>query len=553
MNKLLVKVRANNKSNFSIPIEKEVIIDPAKRLSTNSIATGMNGEAIEYNYKQQEFIQISSSGKNCVLIGAAGTGKTTCTKGAIKALIDSSHMPILNAEGHKHLPSGAPGIIIVAFTRRAVNNIRKVQSEDLKFNCMTVHKLLEYAPVYYDTDDPITGETKRTMKFEPFRDASNPLPSSIRTIIVEESSMLSVDLFNEMEAALDHDVQWVFIGDIQQLAPVFGPAILGFKMLEYPIIELTEVYRQALKSPIIRLAHRILSGKVILGKEFDSWKEESPNGSLTIHAWKKKIKDDAAVETLSSFFKKAIHKNIYNPYEDIILIPFNVNCGAIELNKYIANYLAKQRQSITYEVMAGFNKVYFSIGDRVLYDREDAEIVSIETNHAYAGARVQPKSIHLDYWGFNPKMREDLAANHMKDNYDERNVDLILEQVAGDSETRVTQASHEIVVRLLDTGTEVTITKANDIKNLLLAYAITVHKAQGSEWRKVFFILHQSHACMIQRELLYTAVTRAKEELYIICEPESMVNGIRSQKIKGNTLKEKAEYFKGKVLNYSRR
>jgi ATP-dependent exoDNAse (exonuclease V) alpha subunit len=51
---------------------------------------------------------------------------------------------------------------------------------------------------------------------------------------------------------------------------------------------------------------------------------------------------------------------------------------------------------------------------------------------------------------------------------------------------------------------------------------------------------------MIQRELLYTAVTRAREELYVICEADTFVKGIESQKVKGNTLAEKAEWFKGK-------
>jgi ATP-dependent exoDNAse (exonuclease V) alpha subunit len=52
---------------------------------------------------------------------------------------------------------------------------------------------------------------------------------------------------------------------------------------------------------------------------------------------------------------------------------------------------------------------------------------------------------------------------------------------------------------------------------------------------------------MLQRELLYTAVTRAREELYIICEPEMFAKGILSQRVKGNTLAEKAEFFKGKI------
>jgi ATP-dependent exoDNAse (exonuclease V) alpha subunit len=52
---------------------------------------------------------------------------------------------------------------------------------------------------------------------------------------------------------------------------------------------------------------------------------------------------------------------------------------------------------------------------------------------------------------------------------------------------------------------------------------------------------------MLQRELLYTAVTRAKKELYVICEPDAFEKGVRAQRIKGTTLAEKAEYFKGKL------
>ena len=63
-----------------------------------------------------------------------------------------------------------------------------------------------------------------------------------------------------LAAALPHDPQEIFIGDLRQLPPVFGPAILGFKMSLLPVIELTEVYRQALLSPIIRLAHVVVSG-----------------------------------------------------------------------------------------------------------------------------------------------------------------------------------------------------------------------------------------------------------------------------------------------------
>lgn len=521
--------------------DKQVSLEVSLTPASKSVTLGMHGEAITYNTEQQAFINLIGSGKSCVLIGAAGTGKTTCSKGGIAALIASGRVPSLQADGHKYLIDGAPGVLIISYTRRAVNNIRKVQSQDLKDSCITSHKLLEYQPEYYEITDQETGLTKKTMQFLPARCADNPLPDTIRTIIVEEASMLSVELYAEITAALNHEVQWVFIGDIQQLPPVFGSAILGFKMIELPVIELTQVYRQALESPIIRLAHRILSGKPIPVEEYLDWKEPD---KLTLHPWKKKLHADTAALTLAAFFKGAIDNGIYNTDEDMILIPYNKACGTIELNNHIANHLARKRGAYTYEVVAGFNKLYFSIGDKVLYDREDAEIIEITANPAYNGGKYQPSSRTLDYWGHNPKIAEESGF----DSYDEgEDVDFLLAAVAS-SEDRVTQASHKLVVRLLDTATEVTVTKASEVNSLLLAYALTVHKAQGSEWRKVFFCLHQSHATMLQRELLYTGVTRAREELYVICEPESFTKGIVSQKIKGNTLAEKAEFFKGKLL-----
>jgi exodeoxyribonuclease V alpha subunit len=519
--------------------EQIASVDAKKELHT-----GMHGEAITYNHEQAEFIALGKSGQSCVLIGAAGTGKTTCSQGAIEAMLHSGNIPVLQSDGHKHLKAGSPGIIIVAFTRRAVNNSRKVQSEDFKHNCITVHKLLEYQPEYYEIIDPETGMPKKTMSFEPNRNASNPLPSSIHTIIIEEASMLGTSLFLELAAACQHTVQWIFIGDLQQLPPVFGPAILGFKLLELPVVELTEVYRQALESPIIRLAHRVLSGNPIPVEEYASWHVEN---QLTIHPWKKKLSAEHAALTLSAFFKKAVDSGEYDPDKDMILIPFNVNCGTVEVNNNIANHLARQREAVTFEVMAGFNKFYFSAGDKVLYEKEDAEIVSIEVNPAYSGTRVQKESKFLDYWGHNPNAHKERDDFYDRDSNED--VDFLLDSVAGNTgEDRVTLASHIFVLRLLDTEREISISKASEVNTLLHSYALTVHKSQGSEWRKVFFCLHTSHNSMLARELLYTGITRAREELYVICEPESFTKGIVSQRVKGDTLAEKAEFFKGKQI-----
>lgn len=517
-------------------------------LSDNSELTGVNkftGAAISYNEKQLQFVQLASSGESAVLIGAAGSGKTTCMRGVMQELITSGRAGILEADGHKYLRDKTPGIVVVSFTRRAVSNIRKAVANDMKHNCLTIHALLEYEPVYHDIFDASTGESRRTMNFEPTRTYDRPLPQSIKVCVIEEGSMVSVDLFKELKDALPANVQFIFLGDIQQLPPVFGAAILGYKMLELPVVELTEIYRQALESPIIRLAHRILSGVPIALSEYGDWK--FPN-QLTIHPWKKKLSADLALNTIAKFLTVAIEAGAYNPDEDMVLIPFNKSCGTIELNKHIAQFMARKRGEPVWEIIAGFRKEYLSVGDKVLYDKEDAVIVKIAQNPSYDGARPQPEGLRLDYWGYNDATGGD-SSHHISDETESDDIDFLLAQsVAGGSgEDRVRQASHEITIKILETGHEILLNTAGQLNNLLLSFVLTVHKSQGSEFRKVFLMLHQSHATMLSRELLYTAVTRAKEELYIICEPESMTKGINSQRIKGNTLAEKAEYFKGKI------
>jgi exodeoxyribonuclease V alpha subunit len=389
--------------------------------------------------------------------------------------------------------------------------------------------------------DETSGGYKTKMRFEPMRNASNPLPPSIRVIFIEEGSMLGTDLHKLLMDACPHNPQIIYLGDIQQLPPVFGPAILGFKLLELPVVELTEVYRQALESPIISLAHRILSGKPLELEEFPTWKHE---GQMTLHSWKKKISALDATITLGNFFKQAYNKGVYNPDEDTILIPFNKACGTDEVNKIIANHLARTREEVTYQIIAGFQKVHLSVGDKVLYDKEDAIISKIEKNVSYSGILPIAASTTLDYWGYDSSVS---AADNISS---DEELDFILSQVASSesSEERVNKASHKVTVKLMDTEREVELESAGEINSLLLGYALTVHKAQGSEWRKVFLCIHQSHATMTSRELLYTAVTRAREELYVICEPDTFVKGILSQRVKGNTLEEKAEYFKGKAV-----
>lgn len=522
-------------SSISAPVISDEIV---ASIPSNTIPTGTDrfGNTIQYNEAQARAIQLIASGQSCVVIGAAGTGKTTIQKGSTQALIANGSLGRLNAE-HRHLNKESYGIAICAYTRRATNNIRKNLSSDLQQSCLTIHKLLEYQPVEETVVDPNTGKEKITKPFRPMRNAENPLPESLSVIVIEEASMVSLELFNELLAACPHNPQLVFLGDIQQLPPVFGSAILGYKMLELPVVELTEVYRQALESPILSLAHRILSGKPI---DKAGLKEMSVKGKLTLHPWVKRIAADSATITLAKFFIRELDTGKYNPETDGILIPFNKSCGTDELNKHIATQIARKEYKSVYEIIHGWKKSYYTVGDKCLYEREDAIIKKIEENPQFTGMKPRPESMDIDYWGQGGDAR---AAEDMDD--------FLMSTVATggeeDGERKMRAASHMITLYLLDSERTITIKSAGEIDALTLGYAITVHKSQGSEWPKVYLCLHNSHNTMLQRELLYTAVTRAKEELFCICEPDTFEKGIIRQRIKGATWQEKAEFFKGKL------
>lgn len=526
------------------------------------------------NTKQAQFCSTALSGRDCVLIGAAGTGKTTCQRSFTQSLIDYDLLPRLTS-ATKYLAIGQYGCVVGSFTRKAVNNIRRAVAPGLKANVMTWHKLLEFAPEFFEIDDPTSpGNIKKSMRFLPTRNAGNPLPSELTLLVHEESSMEGVDLYNLVCEAIPHAFQEIFLGDIQQLPPVFGPAILGYKMLEHTVIELDEVYRQGAGSPIIDLAWAILqptegkfSAKTETRKDPTSGKNKASCpaldvlsvtndiGSVKFQIWQKTISSENALNSSAQQFIAWIATQYYNPEEDIILIPYNKEFGTVELNLKIAQHLGKKRNAKVYEVIAGFNKYYLAVGDRVLYDKEDAFITGISRNGAYISAHSpQPPSHDLDRWGMMQGVlsEEDMLQAQIENaNNDLAAFEHVFNDMSVEQVTERTQsASHVITLRLAIGSSEaedITIDSAAEVNNLLGGYAITVHKSQGSEYEKVFFVMHHSHAVMNSRELLYTACTRARTALHIICEPFTFERGVKSQKVKGNTIQEKAETFKGKL------
>lgn len=519
----------------------------------------------DWNAEQALAITTGLERKSFCLIGAAGTGKTSTLKGLVNSLMMNSLLPIISGpESTKTLAPGKPGIVLVSFTNMAVRQIAKHFSKDI--TCVTIHKLLEYAPVYYEVDDPVTGLPKKTMRFEPSRNRYNPLPRSLRTIVVDESSMVGTDLIDQVWDALPDPeaVQWIFLGDLNQLPPVYGKAILGRKLLTLPTVELTRVYRQALESPIISIAIDIKDGKAIPVTEKQVI-DKGEHGKLTIHPWSKPIKDEDACTLASNFCKAAIRDHHLDPFQDIILIPKNVAFGTLELNLQIADWMGRQRDAKVFEVIAGFNTKYLAPGDKVLVRKREAIITDIIYNSSYSGKRpMNPTIWKMDRWGGATKHPNASTPTWEEQNAD-TDVDAILASMAAthtEVEDRKHASSHTIIVRFIN-GTDprqwskddsaetdelyetAHLDTAADVNEMLFGYAVTVHKSQGSEWRKVFLFLHQSHSQMCSRELVYTAITRAAKELYVICEPDrgakvgTLTKAAKSPRLKGNTLAEK--------------
>lgn len=504
--------------------------------------------AITLNDKQLHAKEMALSGKSYVLIGAAGTGKTTTQRAVAEALLQdkrlsSSTFKTYSSSGER-LYKSAPSIAFVAYTRRAASNLRKAihKSEDLKdalqYNIMTIHTLLEYEPeTYFDI-----VEKKEKFRFSPRRTASNPL--DITHLIIEESSMVGAhDLWVKLFDALPKGVQIIFIGDINQLPPVFGPSILNYALTSLPVVELTQGYRN--QGVVLENAWNILEGKTL--KEDENYRIVEPVGKD-----KKGNKVQVGQEKIS-YMMKAFFENLYSktdsddekeydPEDCMILSPWNKQAlGTDNLNKHIAQFLGDKRNAVVHEVLAGMNKVYLALNDKVMFNKRDGIITKIERNSSYFGKEPQLPGADLTRFGVR---KLGLYSEHSLDDLVLDYSNFSLETLEEEKAERKQQASHVVTVTYED-GTEDYLAATGDFAPAIftLGYVLTVHKAQGSEWRKVFVILHKDFAVSLYRELLYTAATRARTKVTLIAMRDVIERSIKNQRIKGNTLKDKLEYF----------
>jgi hypothetical protein len=543
--------RARQKAREAKQQAAVITSPPAQQPLTSTAQVATSGELI-LNKEQAEAVELGNKFTSFCLIGAAGTGKTTCQGELVSKLLRNPLTQTLQ-RGTKYLTSGRPGIVICAFTRRAVRNIRKRMPLEIQSHCLTIHSLLQYAPTtesYFNKE----GELRERRVYKPTFTALNKLPGGLRTVIVEEASMVSTELFNILLAALPYgqDTQFIFLGDLNQIPPVYGNPILAKKLLSLPTVELTQVYRQALESPILALAHKIREGKLPAQKNRERQNLEGTSSSVVIRTWQKDLTQEMAEATFYSALRSMVTSGqlfsnlspggvIPDLPTSVLLCPWNKNFGNFEMNKICANALAVKFGQLVHEVVCGWQKRYFRVGEQVLIGKLDATITAITKNPKYVGNRPKPATPTLTYWG------HDSGVSQLT------NVDDSMEMLASllssqeeDTEDITKQSSHAITYFLNDDEDQkmVTITAAGEITSIEYNYCLSVHKAQGSEWDKVFLLLHKCHLRMASRELLYTAITRAKTELEILQPLNGLTNGCTKPRIKGVTLQEKLSYLK---------
>ena len=281
------------------------------------------------------------------------------------------------------------------------------------------------------------------------RDESNPLNAQV--IVVDEASMLDIKLARSLINSVSINSQIIFIGDVDQL-PSVGPGNVLRDLIEsekVPFCRLIEIFRQAASSNIVQIAHQINRGE---NPEFPQ-DEQSDCRLLEVEnpLYLKDIIKDLVGDTLPN-------KGNYDPMKDVqVLTPMNRgDLGTAKLNEELQALLNPLEESSEEELKPG--NTSFRPKDKVIQVSNNYEINVFNGDIGYVEhAGVEGGKLIVNFSGRSVKYTKE-------DSYD-----------------------------------------------LRLAYAITIHKSQGSEFPVVIIPMSMQHFIMLQRNLIYTALTRAKK------------------------------------------
>ena len=340
-------------------------------------------------------------------------------------------------------------IFLAAPTGRAA----KRMTEATGYEAQTIHRLLEVNGNPEEND----GRSGFT------RDEENPLEADI--IIIDEVSMVDLPLMHALLRAIVPGTRVILVGDGNQL-PSVGPGSVLKDILEserFPTVRLTKIFRQATESDIVMNAHKINRGEPVIldnkSRDFFFLKRQDAN---------------AIISVVIALIKKKLPKYVEADIYDIqVLTPMRKGLLGVErLNRILQEYLNPPDKK---KVEKEYGDKLFREGDKVMQIRNNYQL---EWEIATKFGLVVDKGVGI----FNGDMGIITNINSYNETL----------EVEYDEKRRVTYP-----FQLLD--------------ELELAYAITIHKAQGSEYPAVVIPLLPGPRQLYHRNLLYTAVTRAKK------------------------------------------
>ncbi len=383
---------------------------------------------LELAATQRDAIRQAATHKVLVVTGGPGVGKTTIVRGILE---------IFAAKGQR--------CALCAPTGRAAKRLTETTGREAK----TIHRLLEF--------DPALGGFKR--------DRHNHL--DVDLLVVDESSMVDVVLMNQLLRAVPPWACLVLVGDVDQL-PSVGPGTVLADVIAsdvVPVVRLTEIFRQAGQSWIVRAAHQVNHGEL----------PESATDGRGDFFFVPAESPAAVVDRVLTLVRRRIPARFgLDPLRDIqVLTPMNRSeLGARNLNAVLQKALNPPGNAV--EVQR-FGWTYRT-GDKVL-----------QTVNNYQ------KEV------FNGDIGRVTAIDEV------------------DQEVTVSFEGRPVVY---DFG---------ELDELALAFALSIHKAQGSEYPAVVIPLHTQHFLMLQRNLLYTGITRGKRLVVLVGSRKALATAVERQ------------------------